>query len=108
MEKLFLLGKELGEAVSSIQEALKDSKITFSEGFDVSKELSSLGFFVIKNRSELSAIANGGIDLEEQEEFIDGFKEGYELSDGELESDVEHIVEDVIDAVNDIIRVFVR
>lgn len=108
MEKLFELGRELGEAVSSIQDALTDGKVSLGEGFDISKEISSLGFFVFKNKSELSKIIGDGISIEDQEDFVSGFNEGYDISDDETEQDVENLIAAVIDVVYDVMRVFNR
>lgn len=105
---LYTIGKEAGEAVASIQNALDDGKFSVMDGVNVAKEIGTLALPIVTNREELVAAVKDGIDLAEQEDFKAGFLEGYDVTNDELEARVEEVFAGVVTVVGGLVRIFVK
>ena len=91
--KLFTLGKELGEVASTINTAMADKKISLVDGIAIGKEIAQLGIFAVKHRELLVESFGNGISVDERNDLNAGFKEGYEDPTGETENLVELMFE---------------
>ena len=105
---LKVIGREAGEAVASIQNALDDGKFGLADGIDVAKEVGTLVLPIISRREELVAAVKDGIDLAEEGEFKEGFLAGYDVTNDELESTVENVFSGVVTVVSGLVRIFVK
>ena len=102
------IGKEMGEAAASIQNALADKKVSFAEGIDIAKEIGTLGFVAVKNRDELGANFKDGLDETEITDLKAGFAEGYDIEADGLEATVEAGFNAALSILNGVAMLFIK
>ena len=105
---MFQVGKEMGEAASSIQNALADKKVTLGEGIDIAKEIGTLGFVAVKNHAELGANFKDGLNETETTDLKTGFAEGYDIEPDGLEATVESGFNAALSILNGVAMLFVK
>jgi len=105
---LYIVGKEAGEAIAAIQNALADKKVSLAEGIDIAKEIGTLALPVVSRRAELVAAIKDGVDLAEQEDFKAGFLAGYDVEDDATEAHVEEVFAGAVTVVGGLVRIFVK
>jgi len=105
---LYIIGKESGEAIASIQNALSDKKVSLSEGIGMAKEIGTLVMPIVTRRAELVAAVKDGVDLAEQEDFKAGFIAGYDIEDDATEERVEAVFAGIVTVVGGLVRIFVK
>ena len=88
---MFGIGRELGEAAASIQNALADKKIDVGESIDMGKELVTLILFTMKTREHLVKAFENGLDDMESADIKAGFAVGYALTNPASEETIERM-----------------
>jgi len=105
---MFQIGKEMGEAASSIQNALADKKVSFGEGVDIAKEIGTLGFVAVKNHEELGDKFKDGLNETETADLKAGFAEGYDIEADSLEATVEAGFNAALSILNGVAMLFIK
>ena len=105
---MFKVGKESGEAVASIVNALEDKNIHTREWVDIGKEAATLIIVVAKNYKEIGQSFKDGISDQEQEELREGFAEGFNLNDDQTEEKVETYFDLALEIITSLANLFVK
>lgn len=105
---MYSIGKEMGEAAASVQNALSDKKVSLAEGIDIAKEIGTLGYVAVKNHEALGEGFKDGLDSEESADLKAGFAAGYDIESDDLEATVETGFNAALSIVNGVAALFIK
>ncbi len=105
---MFKIGCEMGEAVSSVQNALADKKVGLTEGIDIAKEIGTFGYVAVKNREALAAGFKDGLSDNELDDLKGGFVKGYDIESDELEATIESGFSAAMTIIDGVVSLFVE
>jgi len=103
---MFVLGREIGEAMGACVDALADGKVNVIEGICMAKELGTLGLCAYKNKDLLKGRFMDGLDDAEEKDLTAGFAAGFDVKADQTEEMVEYYCGVGIDVAGDLSRIF--